>query len=56
MAMKGRKRTELEQSTKEREKTSAKSATLYSPPLIVTVSSQRKTSRMEDTTPTKSKM
>ena len=55
--MKGRKRTELEQSTRESEKTNAKSATLYSPPpLIVTVSSQKKMSRTEDTTPTKSKM
>ena len=54
--MKGRKRTELEQSTRERVKTNANSATLYSPPVIVTVTSQKKMSRTEDTTPTKSKM
>ena len=53
--MNGRKRTELEQSTRERVKTSPKSATLYSPPLIMAVSSHRKTSKIDDMTPTKSR-
>ena len=55
MAMNGRKRTELEQSTRERENTSAKSATLYSPPLIVAVLSHRNTSKTDEMTPTKSR-
>ena len=52
VAMNGRKRTELVQSTNERKKTRIKSAVLRSSPSIMVVSSQKMVSRMEEVTPT----